>query len=245
MIENYFISGFLAPSSSCFERSFQIPLPSIPGLKKRGDYIIQSELEETFSTNIITKYVTKDTDLRLVEVYKNSENKVTGVFIRLAGTLSLVKRCCPVMFLDAAVTNVSLQSGQRENMQTRIAVHLPQATLEQREGLFHRLSLTADRNSYACRELSIDALPAFWGRIWLAEGDSFRPDMIKNLRDAAADEYQHIFKNAGPQEQFDYVPMQKHIIFNNSRAEHLMFQKAGLSVPVEAQAAFFSALAVW
>ena len=37
----------------------------------------------------------------------------------------------------------------------------------------------------------------------------------------------------------------KNIIFHNARAEHLLFQKAGLSVPVEAQAAFFSALAIW
>ena len=245
MIENYFISGFLAPSSSHLDKRFLIPLPGVPGLKKRGDYIIQSELEETFSTNIIAKYETEDKDLRLVEVYKNSENKVTGVFIRLVGTLSLVKRGCPVMFLDAAVTNVSLQTGQRENMQTRVAVHLPQATREQRELLFHGLSLAADQNDRPSRELAVDVLPPFWGPIWLAEDGSFKPDMIKKLRDAAADEYQHIFKNTKPQEQFDYVPMQQHIIFHNSRAEHLMFKKAGLSVPVEAQAAFFSALAVW
>ena len=37
----------------------------------------------------------------------------------------------------------------------------------------------------------------------------------------------------------------KNIIFHNARAEHLLFQKASLSVPVEAQAAFFSVLAIW
>jgi hypothetical protein len=37
----------------------------------------------------------------------------------------------------------------------------------------------------------------------------------------------------------------KHIIFHNARAEHRLFQKAVLSVLVEEQAAFFSALAIW
>ena len=245
MLTNNFTSCFLAPSASKLDKSFQIPLPGIPGLKKCGDFIIQSELEETFSTNILAKYVDEDNDFRLVEVYKNSENRSTGSFIRLTGTMSLVKRGCPVMFLDAAVTNVSMKSGQREKIQTHIAVHLPQAEAEQRELLFRALSQEAGRMNHAHRELGIDALPAFWGHIWLAEEDEFMPEMIKALRDVAADAYQHLFKNARPREQFDYVPMQQHIIFNNSRAEHLLFQKAGLSVPVEAQAAFFSALAVW
>lgn len=245
MLTNNFTSCFLAPSASQLDKSFLIPLPGIPGLRKCGDFIIQSELEETFSTNILAKYVNEDDDFRLVEVYKSSENKSTGSFIRLAGTMSLVKKGCPVMFLDAAVTNVSMQSGQREKIQTRIAVHLPQADAEQRELLFRALSQAADHKNHAHRELGIDALPAFWGHIWLAEKDEFRPEMIRTLRDAAAAAYQHIFKNFRPRELFDYVPMQQHIIFNNSRAEHLLFKKAGLSVPVEAQAAFFSALALW
>jgi plasmid stability protein len=245
MITNNFISSFLAPSAAHLDKSFQIPLPGIPGLRKCGDFIIQSELEETFSTNILAKYVNEDNDFRLVEVYKNSENRSTGSFIRLAGTMSLVKRGCPVMFLDAAITNVSMQTGQREKIQTRIAVHLPQADAEQRELLFRGLSQEAGRMNHAHRELGIDALPVFWGHIWLAEEDEFRPEMIAKLRDAAVDAYQQVFKNARPRELFDYVPMQQHIIFNNSRAEHLLFQKAGLSVPVEAQAAFFSALALW
>lgn len=245
MITNNFISSFLGPSASQLDKSYQIPLPVIPGLRKCGDFIIQSELEETFSTNILAKYVNDDNDLRLVEVYKCSENRSTGSFIRLAGTMSLVKKDCPIMFLDAAITNVSMQSGQREKIQTRIAVHLPQADAAQREQLFLALSKEADRSSHAHRELGIDALPVFWGHIWLAEEDEFRPEMIGTLRDAAADAYQHIFKNVRPRELFDYVPMQQHMIFNNSRAEHRLFQKAGLSVPVEAQAAFFSALALW
>ena len=245
MIKNNFMDGFMAPSTSQLDRSFLIPLPDIPGLKKCGDFIIQSELDETFSTNIISKYATPDQDLRLVEVYKNTEQRATGSFIRLAGTLSLVKRGYPVMFLDAAITNVSLQTGRRDNLKTRLAVHLPQGTDEQRELLFRQLKLAADRDCLACRDLRIDAMPAFWGHIWLAERDEFRPDMIRTVRDCAGDAYQHMVKSTRSQEPFDYIPMQQHIIFHNARAEHLLFQKAGLSVPVEAQAAFFSALAVW
>jgi plasmid stability protein len=245
MITNNFVSSFIEPSVSHFNKSFQIALPGIPGLRKCGDFIIQSELEETFSTNILAKYVNEDNNLRLVEVYKSSENRSTGSFIRLAGTISLVKMGWPAMFLDAAVTNVNMRSGQREKIQTRVAVHLPQADDEQRELLFRALSQEADQKNHAHRELGIDALPAFWGHIWLAEEDALRPEMIRTLRDAAAGAYQQIYKNGRPRELFDYLPMQQHIIFNNSRAEHLLFQKAGLSVPVEAQAAFFSALAVW
>jgi hypothetical protein len=36
--------------------------------------------------------------------------------------------------------------------------------------------------------------------------------------------------------------MQQMMIFNNAKAEHLMFKKMGLSVPTEAQAAFFSVM---
>lgn len=245
MIEKNFINGFLAPSASQLDKKHVIPLPAIVGLRKSGDFIIQSELDETFSTNIVSKYTSDENDLRLVEVYKNSENKVTGSFIRLAGTISMVKKGWPAMFLDAAVTNVNMKTGQRDTLKTLIAVHLPQGTLEQRELLFGELSLNADRQGYAHRDLRIDAMPAFWGNLWLAEGEEFRPDMTRAARDAAAAAYQRMLHDTGPQEPFDYAPMQQHIIFHNSRAEHLLFQRAGLSVPVEAQAAFFSALAVW
>jgi hypothetical protein len=180
-----------------------------------------------------------------VEVYKNSENRNSGSFIRLCGTMSLVRNGWPVMFLDAAVTNVNMKTGQQDRLKSMIAVHLPQATPEQREPLFGRLSLHADRHDYAHRGLSIDTMPAFWGNFWLAEAEQFRPDMTRAVRDAAAAAYQEMLRETRPREPFDYVPMQQHIIFHNSRAEHLLFKKAGLSVPVEAQAAFFSAFAVW
>ena len=39
-----------------------------------------------------------------------------------------------------------------------------------------------------------------------------------------------------------YRPMQQQMVFKNSQLEHLLFEKMGLSVPTEAQAAFFSVL---
>jgi hypothetical protein len=245
MIEKNFINGFLTPSASQLDSRYVIPLPVIPGLRKNGDFIIQSELDETFSTNILSKYTCDENDLRLVEVYKNSENTITGSFIRLAGTMSMVKNGWPFMFLDAAVTNVDMKTGQRDRLKTIIAVHAPQGTPAQRELLFLELSLSADLQGYAHRDLSIDAMPAFWGHLWLAEGEEFSPGMIRVVRDAAAAAYQRMLQDTGQHVPFDYVPVQQHIIFHNSRAEHLLFKKAGLSVPVEAQAAFFSALAVW
>ncbi len=99
MSEKDFITNYLQPSDNRLDRTFTHPLPpDIEGLKKCGDFIVQGELEDTFSTNIIRKYVSDTAGIKLVEVYKNTQNKVTGVFIRLVGTMSLVKNGYPFLF---------------------------------------------------------------------------------------------------------------------------------------------------
>jgi hypothetical protein len=45
-----------------------------------------------------------------------------------------------------------------------------------------------------------------------------------------------------PNPDFDYKPMQDQMVYKNSAAEHGIFQKMGLQVATEAQAAFFSIL---
>ena len=240
MNENDFVMHFLQPSDNRLDRTYIHPLPPIEGLKKYGDFIVQGELDETFSTNIISKYVSENLGIRLVEVYKNTQHKGTGVFVRLVGTMSLVKTGYPFLFLDAAITNVNPLTGEREEITTRVAIHLPQMDPERRKLFFNDVSEKANKIGISYRNLERDTLPDFWGSIWLAESKGFAPDMIRHLRDYAWVSYKLLTEETKVKSPFDYKPMQEMMIFNNAEAEHLMFKKMGLSVPTEAQAAFFS-----
>ncbi len=55
MNEKDFLENYLWPSGDRLDRTFTHPLPNIEGLKKCGDFIVQCEHEDTFSTNIIKK----------------------------------------------------------------------------------------------------------------------------------------------------------------------------------------------
>ena len=107
MNEKDFLKNYLWPSDDRLDRTFTHPLTDIEGLEKRGDFIVQCELEDTFSTNIVTKYESDILGVRLVEVYKNTQNKVTGVFLRIVGTMNLVKPGYPFLLLYAAISKVS------------------------------------------------------------------------------------------------------------------------------------------
>lgn len=237
-----FLTDYLHPSEPGLDPGFIHPLPNIPALQKCGDFIVQCELDDTFSTNIITKYVSEPHSIKLVEVYKNTQNKKTGVFIRLVGTVSLVKSGFPAMFLDAAVSNINPMTSQKEDITTRVAIHLPQAEANQRAMFFNSLNAKAQDKGTVHRELHRDTLPQFWGSLWLGQSKGFDPDLIRDFRSHAWEAYSRMAQDTSRQEPFDYSAMKNHIIFNNSKAEHLMFKKMGLSVPMEAQAAFFSAM---
>jgi hypothetical protein len=64
--------------------------------------------------------------------------------------------------------------------------------------------------------------------------------MIKQLRDYAWSAYKSLIEQTKERTPFDYRPFQEHFIFNISGRENLSFKRMGLSVAVEAQAAFFS-----
>lgn len=243
MNEKDFLMNYLQPSDNRLDRTFTHPLPNIEGLEKCGEFIVQCELEETFSTNIITKFVSDILRVRLVEVYKNTQHKGTGIFVRLVGTLSLVKTGYPFLFLDAAVSNVSPLTAERENITTRVAIHLPQADPEQRKIFFSHLSEQAKEEGISYRDRKPDTVPDFWGSVWLGESKRLDLDMIKQLRDYAWSSYKRLIEQTKEKTPFDYKPMQEHMIFNTARREHLVFKRMGLSVPAEAQAAFFSVMA--
>jgi hypothetical protein len=242
MNEKDFLMNYLWPSDSRLNTTFIHPLPNIKGLKKCGDFIVQSELEETFAPTIMTKYKSDTLGVRLVEVYRNTQHKVTGIFVRLVGTMSLVKTGYPRLSVDAAVSNVNLFTGEREDIATRVVIYLPKADPEQRKMFFSRLSEQTKEDGISYRESEVDFLPDFWGATWLAESKGANLDMIRKLRDCAWSSYKGLIEKTKEKTSFDYKPVQEHMIFNVARLEHLMFKRVGLSVPVEAYSAFFSVM---
>ena len=242
MNEKYFLEKYLWPSGDRLDRAFTLRLPDIKGLKNCGDFIVQCEHEDTFSTNILTKYESETLGIRLIELYKNTQNKVSGLFVRLVGTMNIVKIGYPRVSLDAPVSNVNLFTQQRSDITTRTFVSLPQATPEQSRIFFEQLTKDARAAGISFQERHLDFLPAFWGSTFQAESDGANLDMIHKLRDGAWNAYNLVLDRTKGKANFDYRPIQENIIFASSGREHLMFQKMGLSVPVEAQAAFFSVM---
>ena len=242
MNEKDFLENYLWPSDNRLDRTFTHPLPNIEGLTKCGDFIVQGELEDTFSTNIMTKFASDVSGVRLVEVYKNTQHKGTGVFIRLVGTMSLVKTGYPFLLLDAAITNVNLFTAEREDIATTVAIHLPQVDPEQRRNILNSFSELAKEAGVSCREREPKTSPDFWGPRWLAESKGANLDIIRKLREHAWSCYKRLMEQTKEKTPFDYRPLQENMVFDTARQEHLSFKRMGLSVAVEAQAAFFSVL---
>jgi len=249
MNEKDFLEKYLWPSDDRLDRTFAHPLPNIEGLKKCGDFIVQCELEDTFSTNIITKYISDTLGVRLVDVHKNSQNKVTGIFVRLVGSLSVVKAGYPFLLLDAPISNVRLAIAEEEtkditagDMTTTVFILLPQADPEQRKVFFDHLSKQAKESGIPYREREVGFSPDLWGIVWMAESKGANLDMIRELREHAWSSYKSVIEQTKEKIPFDYRPFQEHMVFDTARRENLSFNSKGLSVPVEAQAAFFSVM---
>jgi len=248
MNEKDFLENYLRPSGNRLNRTFTHTLPDIEGLKKCGAFIVQSEVNDTFSTNILTKYASDTLGVRLIDVSKNSQNKVTGVFVRLVGTMSIVKNGYPFLLLDAPITNVSLNISEEvelvkiEDISTTVFILLPQADSEQREIFSDHLIALANEAGISYKEREVTQLADFWGTIWMAESKSINFDIIQKLRDFAWSSYKRVIEQTKEKTPFDYRPFQDHMIFDTAKRENLSFERKGLSVPVEVQAAFFSVM---
>ena len=240
MNEKDFLANYLWPSDDRLDRIFTHPLPKIEGLEKCGDFIVQCELEDTFFTSIMTKYKSDITGVTLVEAYKNTQNKVTGFFVRLVGPMNIVKNGYPFLILGAQVSNVSMVTGEREDIATMVPIYLPQADPKQREIFFSRLTEQAEEDGISHMDTKVDLLPDFYGPIWVAESKGVDLDIIQKLRDYAWSSYKGLIEQTKEKTPFDYKPLQEHMIFSGARLEYLSFKRMGLSVPEEAQAAFFS-----
>jgi len=236
-----FTDDYIKPSRPFLNDAFRLPLPT-DGLEHQADFIVQSRCGSTTSTNLVSKYRHAETGVRFVEVYKNSQNE-TGVFVRLLGTMSLVKKGWPCLFLDAAVANVNPRSAAMEPLNTRAAVHMPGADDNARVRLFGMLSERCGTAGYeGSGTIDIAALPPFWGSLWFIRKNGFAPDMIGLLRTAVWDCYAQLCRDMPVDPGIDYTGVQHQMILKNSAAEYQSFLNMGLAVPVEAQAAFFSVL---
>jgi hypothetical protein len=237
-----FTDNYIKPSKPFLNDAFRLPLPAHK-FEHQADFIVQSRCGSTVSTNLITKYRHPASGVRMVEVYKNSQNSETGVFVRLVGTMALVKNGWPCLFLDAAAANVNPRSAALEPLNTRAAVHMPGAADTARTLLFDTLSERCTEASFkGAAAIDIAALPPFWGSLWFVRKEGFALDMIALLRTAVWDWYAQHCLDTPAQADIDYTRVQHQMIFKNSAAEYQSFLNMGLAVPVEAQAAFFSVL---
>lgn len=240
MHEQDFLDNFLTPSAGCLDSRFRQPLPEIPGLVKQNEYIIQCQTGDTCSTNIIGVYLNETSGLKLKEVYKNTQHRVSGNFVRLIGSMSLVAPGYPRLALDAAVINVNPVTGAPEDLNTRLMIHLPQATPAQHELFYRNLeqSATADDIPYATRR--VEHLPDFWGGFGISQSGGINLEVIRRLRDISWGAYRILMQETEPKIPFDYQPFIEHLVFTTAEREHELFAKMGLEVPREAQSAFFS-----
>ena len=236
-----FVKNFIKPSKANRSTEFTYPLPDIEGLEKAGDIIIQSELKETFSTNIITQYVSKTSGINLIEIYKNTENKKTGVFIRIPGSIAIAKNGYPKVILDPTVLNVDPKTGLQRDINTFMAVSLPQAS-EQQSSLFYRsLKTKAEEDNIPYTYIPVyQGTPDFWGPIFWASWPGLDLDMMHTVRDHIWSAYQEMLEQTGPITNLDYTQLRDFMIYEMARREHETFAFFGLSVPEEAQAAFFT-----
>jgi hypothetical protein len=244
MNEKDFLENYLWPSGNRLDKTFTHTLPDIEGLKRVGDLIVQCEHEDTFSTNIMTKFESDVSGVRLIDVSKNTQNNVTGVFVRLVGTMSIVKSGYPLLILDAPISNVPLRitDEQKEGTTTTVFILLGQADPEQRKIFFDRLREQAKEAGIPHQERDLDYTPNFWGTVWETKTNGIDLNTIQKLRDAAWKSYKSVMEQTMGKASLDYRPLQQYMIFDTSKREHLSFGSKGLSVPVEAQAAFFSVM---
>jgi hypothetical protein len=160
----------------------------------------------------------------------------------LVGSVSLVRRGYPFAFVDGVVSNVSPLTTQREDLTTRVAVHFPQADTGGRKRFLEFLNEQAAARGITFEQRETDVLPDFWGPFWVVSSLGLDLDLIRKLREFVWAGYEQYCTEAEVNPDFDYSPMQQHVIAKHSLAEHHLFNKMGLAVPVEAQAAFFSVL---
>ena len=237
---NLFEMFYIYPSRALLNGLFTYPLPSIEGLEKAGDFLIQAEFEDTFSTNIISKYTSDTLGISLIEIYKNTQNKKTGIFLRILGGISVVKPGYPKLITDTPLLNIDYITGEPADLYGFQAVNLPQATEEQQDVFWDSLTekVEADGIIYMLEEY--EDVPEFWGPQFMAPFDGLDFETIERIRNHAWSAYQDVIAQTDAQIPYDYTPLQEFLILEMAGREGGLFEFLGLTVPAEAQSAFFS-----
>jgi len=241
--EKDFLENYLTPSVENLNKVFTYPLPNIEGLANAGNIIIQGELEDTYSTNIITKYRSESLDVNLIEVYKCTQNKKTGNFVRLVGSGSILKNGYPPLLIDAPILNLDFLTGKSADLQSRMIFNFPLANDTQQKVFFSSLVDKAAQEGITIEQTDTTGhLPSFWGKMLRCKWDGVDLKMMQKLRDHAWNCYEGLVGSEAPVIPFDYQPVHDFLVFEQAEREHYLFKKFGLSVPVEVQGAFFRSM---
>lgn len=231
---------YISPVKERINRDYTYPLPE--GFKKTGDIIIQSEVGDSFSTNIIATYINND-GIYLNETYKNSQNKKTGKFIRLNGTTSAVKFGYPSLRTDFPFLNVNTQTGEIVPVNSFAALMLPQGTDQQWQIFFDAFTRKVEEAGMVAPTPFVRPdLPDWWGPIAMINWEGVNIDKWKTIRDIVLSCYEEVIAQTAPNTEFDYRPIQERMIFDQAGSErHLFANILGIDVPAAIQRAFFAA----
>lgn len=234
-----FIKNYIRPIDAKVNNNYTYPLPE--GYTKTSDMIIQAEVGDCFSTNILSTHENA-AGINVGVTYKNSQNKVTGKFIRLNGTASAVKYGYPSLRTDFPILNVNTKTGEIIPIYSFCVMMLPQASAEQFDVFFDCISekITA-LGMIPPTPASNPTLPVWWGPIVNIKWDGIDIDKSKTFRDIALSCYEDVVAQTDEVPDFDYRPLQERMIFDQSKSErHLFADILGIDVPVAAQRAFFA-----
>ena len=98
----------------------------------------------------------------------------------------------------------------------------------------------AKKQGHQSATAKLPSLPDFWGPVWVVKLPGFNLKSIEVTRNNTWNAYNEYCTNIPFDRAFDYRSIRDHMIYVNSRVEHELFEKMGLQVSAEAQAAFFS-----
>jgi hypothetical protein len=235
MSDDAFLVQYLKPGAIGVKPPFRFALPRIPGLKADGEGLLHFEQGDT-------RYRSDQPRLSLRELYKNTQHRKTGAFVRLVGPLSFTLAGYPGVSMDCPVMNVDPATGQKAPLSTRVVVHLPLASRRQSDLFMEGLRERALADNFTAEIRQFDRLPAWWGPFAVFQQRGLQLEMIQRLRDHAWGAYEAMSAQTPSNPAFNYRPFQEYMVFDTARREHGIFAAMGLAVAQESQMAFFSAM---
>lgn len=235
-----FIKNYIWPTDATVNKHYTYPLPD--SFAKTADFIIQSEVGDSFSTNIIRTCMNDD-GVYVNETYKNSQNTVTGKFVRLNGSTSAVKYGYPSLRTDFPIINVNTATGDIVPINSFATLMLPQGSQEQWDIFFTCLADKIEEAGMARPTPIVNpTLPPWWGPLVMVRWNGIDIEKSQMLRDITLSCYEEVLNQTDSVQDFDYRPLQERMIFDQAKSErHLFADILGIDVPAAIQQAFFAA----